>query len=301
MINARGRALHCARALPGKIKGHVLLVEGLGEFAPKFAELARDFNSHSLAFHVFDRQGQGLSGRNTGHPYKIHCDDYRDDVEDIAQYAMQKIPHDSTPVILLSHSTGGLLSIPVLHADSQRPADSRLFAGAVLTEPLLGFREKMVRGRESLVAILPLFPTRLRQAFVPGAMHEWIRRDHPRSPRKPEEFSTDPARAQVHDYWQTRSPALRVSGATVGWLQQMSRAIVAIRKPGYMESIGHPVTVCTGDMQLHVDASSIIDAAHRLPYGRIHAYPSGKHELLMERDEIRSQIIGEAVRMALRP
>ncbi len=301
MINGRGKALHTARALPEQIKGHVLLAQGLGEFTSKFTELARDFNRHSLAFHAFDRQGQGLSGRNADNDFKIHCDDYRDDVKDIEQYAMQKIPHDGTPVILLGHSTGGLLSIPVLQADGQRPAAQRLFSGAVLTDPLLGFREKMAKGREPILAVLPLLSARLRQAFVPGGLQIWTRRDDPRSLHKPEAFSTDPARAGVHDYWQTRNAALRVSSATVGWVQQMARAMMAIRRPGYIESIPHAVTVCVGDMQLHVDASSILDVAYRLPQGRIHYYPHGKHELLMEQDAIRTPIINEVVRMTLKP
>ncbi len=301
MINGRGKSLHTARALPDQIKGHVLLAQGLGEFAPKFTELARDFNRHGLAFHIFDRQGQGLSGRNADNPLKIHCDDYRNDVKDIEQYAMQKIPRDGTPIILLGHSTGGLLSIPALYADSQRPAQQRLFSGAVLTDPLLGFREKMAKGREPVLALLPILSTRVRQAFVPGGLQMWTRRDDPRSLHKPEAFSSDRARAGVHDYWQTRKPALRVSSATVGWVQQMARAMMTIRRPGYIESIPHDVSVCVGDMQLHVDATSILDAAYRLPQGRVHHYPQGKHELLMERDAIRTPIIHEVVRMALKP
>lgn len=301
MINGRGRALHTARALPDRIKGHILLVQGVGEFTPKFTELARDFNRHSLAFHVFDRQGQGLSGRNTDNRFKIHCDDYRDDVKDITQYAMQEIPRDGTPVILLGHSTGSLLSIPALHADHQRPAPQRLFNGAVLTEPLWGFRDKKIKGREHMLASVPLLPARLRKVFVPGGPQTWIRRDDPRSPHKTAEYSTDPTRAHVHDYWQTRDPRLQVSSTTIGWIQQMSRAMMALRRPGYLEAIAPPVTVCVGDMQLHIDASSVLDAAYRLPQGRIQHYPDGKHELLMESDAIRTPIINEVVRMALKP
>lgn len=301
MINGRGRVLHTARALPGRIEGHVLLAQGLGEFSSKFTELARDFNRHGLAFHVFDRQGQGLSGRNTDNHYKIHCDDYRDDVKDIEQYAMQKIPRDGTPVILLGHSTGGLLSIPVLQNDSWKPAPQRLFRGGVLTDPLLGFREKLAKGREPILALLPLVSERMRQAFVPGGLEVWTRRDSPRSLHKPEKFSTDPLRAAVHDYWQTRDPRLRVSSATMGWIQQMSRAMMNIRRPGYIEAIEHPVTVCAGSMQLHVDASSVLDAAHRLRQGNIQIYPYGRHELLMECNAIRSKIITAVVCMALNP
>lgn len=301
MTNNRGHVLHTARALPDRIRGHVLLAQGLGEFAPKYTELARDFNRRGLGFHVFDRQGQGLSGRNTAHPFKLHCDDYRNDVKDIEQYAMQKIPHDGTPVILLGHSTGGLLSIPVLHQDSKRPLPQRLFSGAVLTDPLLGFREKMAKGHETLLALLPLLSVRMRQAFVPGGQQIWMRRDAPQSPHKPGVFSKDPARAGVHDYWQTRQPALRVSSATVGWVQQMARAMMAIRRPGYIESIHHSVTVYAGDMQIHVDAASVLNSVGRLPHGQLRHCPGGGHELLMERDIIRTPIIEETARLALKP
>ncbi len=301
MVNGRGRKLHGARALPEEIKSHVLLAAGLGEFSAKYTALAHDFNRHSLAFHIFDRQGQGLSGRNTAHPFKIHCADYRADVDDIEQYAMQKIPRDGKPLILLGHSTGGLLCIPALHRDGQRPPHERLYAGAVLTDPLLGFREKMIKGREPLMAILPLLSRRLREAFVPGGTHEWLRRDDPRAPLKPADYSSDPVRAQAHDYWTTRYPSLRVSSATLGWVQEMSRAMMTIRQPDYIESIPHPVTICTADMKLHVDEASIMAASHRFPQGRLMAFPEGKHELLMERDPVRTAIIQEVKRLAYKP
>lgn len=301
MVNSRGQTLHGARAVPDQVRGHVLLAPGLGEFSQKYIELARDFNRHALAFHVFDRQGQGLSGRNAPDPLKIHCHDYRDDVEDIEQYAMTKIPRDGKPLILVGHSTGGLLCVPVLHKDCQRKASERLFSGALLTDPLCGFQEKAIRGREKIMASLPILSRAMRQAFVPGAMREWMRRDDPRAPLKPADYSTDPARAQVHDYWTTRHPDLRVTAATLGWVQQMCRAMMTIRQHDYIESITTPISICTADMKLHVDQASIMAATHRFPQARLMEFPDARHELLMERDDVRAPIINEVARLARKP
>lgn len=301
MVNARGQPLHSGRAVPAVVKGHVLAVEGLGEFSQKYIELARDFNRQSLAFHVFDRQGQGLSGRNSANPMKLHCDDFRDDVDDIEQYAMRKIPRDGTPLILLGHSTGGLLCIPALRRDQERAPHMRLFSGAVLTDPLLGFGDPRVKGREATIALLPLFGRKLREAFLPGAVRQWMRRDDPHARVTPAAYSTDAARAGVHDYWQTKLPALRVSHATTGWLQEMSRAITTTREDGYIEAISHPVTICTSDMKLYVDPDALQKTGVRFTQGKSMNFPEGRHELLMERDSIRNAIIQEVTRMALKP
>lgn len=297
MTNARGRALSCAKALPeGHVQGHILVVEGLGEYKQKYVELARDFNKRAWGFHIFDRQGQGLSGRNTNDPYKIHCDDYRDDVNDIIQYAMTKIPHDGKPIILLAHSTGGLLALPVLHADSQKPVQDRLFKKAVIIDPLWGFLEPAARNRDPVFARLPM-PRIIREATVPGGLKQWVPRNDPRSLHKTSAFSTDPVRSLVHDFWQTHKPELRVASPTMGWLREMSRAMTLVRSAGYVENIEHPITVCTSDMKLHVDPARITQTVSRIRNGNHLAFTNGHHELVMERDHIRNRIIAEVIKL----
>ena len=299
MKNRRGRQISCAQALPeNQIEGHVLVAEGLGEYKQKYIELARDFNRHSWGFHIFDRQGQGLSGRNTEHPYKIHCDDYRDDVDDIIQYAMTKIPKDGKPIVLLGHSTGGLLTLPVLHADSLKPKTQRLFKAAVLSDPLLGFLESAARHREGLLAFLPM-PRSVRRMTVPGGLSDWVARYDPRSLHKVEEFSTDPQRSLIHDFWQVHKPELRTASCTMGWIQEMSRAMTLIRNPGYIEGIEHLIAVCTSVMKLHVDPQRTMQAISRMRNAIHLDFPEGRHELLMEKDPIRDRIIKETIKLGL--
>lgn len=300
MINSRGAELSTAHSLPENKAaiGHVLLVEGLGEYKQKFAELARSFNRQAWGFHIFDRQGQGLSGRGTPHPHKLHCDDYRDDVADIMQFAMTKIPQDGKPLVMLAHSTGGLLALPVLYQDSQQTGNQRRFKAAVLTDPLWGFLEPAARNRDPLFAKLPM-PELMRKTVVPGGLKDWVPRNHQHSLHKPEQFSSDHERAAVHDYWQITNPKLRTSGATMGWLQEMSKAMVLIRTPGYVEDIKHAITVCTSDMTLHIDPQRITETMPRFQNAQRMPFPLGKHELLMERSEIRTPIINEVIRLGI--
>jgi hypothetical protein len=140
-------------------------------------------------------------------------------------------------------------------------------------------------------------PKFIREATVPGGLKEWVPRNDPRSLHKTDEFSTDPVRSLVHDFWQTHKPQLRVASATMGWLREMSRAMGVVRKRGYIESIQHQIVVCTSDTTLHIDPVRITETMARMQNVKHLPFGDGKHELLMERDHIRNPIVAEIMKL----
>ncbi len=274
----------------GPVLAHVIYIEGLSEFAEKTFELASDFNKESCGFWVMDRVGQALSGRYLADAFKQHSLGFHNDARDIMKFIRTVIPDDGRPVILLGHSTGGPIALLVTH-------DAPDLAGAaVLTGPLLGFQNPVVRGRERLFAHIPPIPRLLERFILNG--HPWRPRTHPHSEMKPEDFSSDPQRMHVHDYWQKKKPELRVGSPTFGWLKSACRAAELLRDPAYLREIQKPVMVFTAGHDRLVNNERTLDAVAHLPQVSYTHFHNGKHELLMETDNIRSYIIRSVADLA---
>jgi len=291
MTNERGAQLRYGMSLPaGKPRAHIVYVEGLSEFAEKTFELARDFNRESCGFYVFDRQGQGLSGRFLKDPGKEHSEGFNHDADDLAQFIRTKVPHDA-PVIVLAHSAGGLITMLAAH-DNPDLAD-----GVVMTAPLLGIQNPMARNIERFWATMPE-PRCLSEHYIPFTDPKVWRRSEKRDDPAVDEFSSDPERSLVHDYWREKNPGLRTIGPTWGWVRESCKAIVKTRSAGYLESIQTPLAIFTGGDDGTVYNKHTFNALARLPHATHTHFEKGKHELLMETDDIRQPIIDATLGLA---
>lgn len=265
---------------------HIVYIEGLSEYAEKTFELARDFNRMACNFSVFDRHGQGKSPRHLDDPHKQHSDGIAADIEDIIKYCRDNIP-PGEPVVLLGHSTGALLALLALEKEPQ------LFKAAILTAPLLGFENRAMRNLEEYYAKLPL-PELARKAYIPGGS-PWRARRDPTSAMKPAEFSGDPVRAAVHDHWQEKTEKLRTGSPTVEWVQQMCKAILQARDPALLRRIQQPLLVFTAGDDGLVTEGPVQEAVKHLPNATYYRYENGKHELLMEKDDIRKSLLSRTL------
>ncbi len=279
MTNARGASLRYGMSLPaGRPRAHIVYVQGLSEYAEKNFELAHDFNRASCGFWVFDRQGQGLSGRLLKDPGKVHSESFGYDADDIARFIRTVVPKDA-PVIILAHSAGGLVTMLAAHDNPD------LCDGIVMTAPLLGIQNPLARNKERFWAALPE-PRFLRELYAPGNIDEDMA-----------DFSSDPERRLIQDYWPARNGNLRTLGPTWGWCQEACRAIVKTRQPGYLESIEIPMAIFTGGDDVMVNNQHTFNALARLPDASHAHFEKGKHSLLMETDDIRQPIIDAVLAM----
>jgi lysophospholipase len=291
MTNARGADLRYGMSLPaGKPRAHIVFVEGLSEYAEKTFELARDFNAQSAGFFVYDRQGQGLSGRFLGNPGKEHSQGFDHDADDLARFIRTKVPHDA-PVIVLAHSAGGLVSTLMAH-DNPGLAD-----GIVMSAPMMGINNPLVKNIEALWSVLPL-PRSLREHYIPNTDPEAWRRDDKRSDWRIDDYSSDPERKYIHDYWREQNPDLRTIAPTWGWVQEACRSITKTRRAGYLEAIETPIAIFTGGADKRVHTKHTFNAVARLPNAEHYHFPAAKHEMLMETDDIRRPLIDKALELA---
>lgn len=281
---ARGESLRYGQLTNHKTpRAHIVYLMGLSEFSEKTFELAHDFNNMACNFSVFDRHGQGKSPRFLKDAHKQHSDGTAADIEDIVRFCEKNIPAGE-PIVLLGHSTGGLLAIEAI---AKRPD---LFKGAILNAPLIGFETPPVKNRERFWATIPL-PDWVEEQYIPGGRPFTSRKD---SPMKPEDFSSDPARNKLDDLWRENNPELQTGSPTIGWVQNMCKTIMHLRKNGFAEKIKTPVLIFTGGKDKLVNNDHIRKFADRLPNAEIYNFPDGKHELLIEKDSIRSVLMTKA-------
>jgi lysophospholipase len=255
----------------GTPRGSILFLGGRGDFFEKYLEAFEDWHRAGWNVGGFDWRGQGGSGRT--HPDGFcHADDFAEFSDDLSAYCGAWWKETPGPHVAIGHSLGGHL---LLKAVAQRSVE---LDAMVLLAPMLGIRAGFLRGRAlGSVAALGRLPVMRRRAIWTGQ----------RSPA-PGRVTSCPERQADKLWWKTACPELGRGGPTWGWLAAATRSIAElerslrarpVRMPGLMlEAVGDPI----------VDSAAIRRALRSLPNVGHAAIPRAGHELLRERDAVRT-------------
>ncbi|MGN7502041.1 MAG: alpha/beta fold hydrolase [Alphaproteobacteria bacterium] len=268
----------------------VVCLPGLGEFAEKYFELARDMVKLNLAFWVIDWPMQGKSSRPLNNPHKLHADNFDLCVEAIDRLCMDYIKPSSVhpdrgriPMVMLGHSMGANIGLRYLLTKPET------FMCASFTAPLLGIKASQFLPRPIESAISKLFCL-FKKSYVWGGT-DW--NDLLRANTGNDIHSSDPERDNIHRAWLVSDPALRTSAPTFGWVKAAIESYGIINKKNNLKQLEIPIQIFTaGDEQL-VSNSAILRASRLLPNAEHHFIPDAKHEILMEKDEYRNQFLGK--------
>lgn len=126
------------------LRGVVLVVHGLGEYAGRHDALAKRLNSWGFAVRAYDQYGHGESGGARGRlptPTRLV-----DDLADIVDSTRLRMPR-SAPLIVFGHSLGGLVAARLL------ALEMRNVEGLVLSSPALDPGLNLLQ--KLLLAVLP--------------------------------------------------------------------------------------------------------------------------------------------------
>ncbi|WP_460450647.1 alpha/beta fold hydrolase [Alsobacter sp. SYSU BS001988] len=281
VTSAGGVKLRVARWRPTakKVRGTVYVLQGRAEFIEKYFEVIGELRRRGFHVVAFDWRGQGGSDRLLADPRKGHVDDFDDYVADLAAVmdatAGRPCPE---PFFALAHSMGGAILIRAL----QRKPD--LVERAVLSAPMIeisGLRRP--RRMHWLAAALDVLG--LGGAYIPGGGQTAVA-------TKP--FATNPLTSDPARYGRTaaiveEAPGLALGDPTIGWVHAAFRAMEPFKDPNFPLQLPTPLLIVAGS----ADAVTITAAAERfaarLKAGRAIVLPGAMHELLVERDPVRSQ------------
>jgi lysophospholipase len=275
-----GVKLRYAYWLPNRspIRGTVVLIHGRTEFIEKYFETINDLRRRGFAVVTFDARGQGGSDRLLSNPRKGHVRDFADHVNDF-ETIMQEVvlPDCPPPYYVLAHSTGA--AIALLSAERMRTQIDRM----VLTAPLF----RLSYGSAKLLSFASgiLMNLGLGEAFAPGAGATMLQMQ----PFSGNPLTSDPERYQRTLAITSSNPALGIGGATIGWVDAAMRACCRLDEPDTAEAIPMPVLIVLGGAESIVSNQAAESFARRVKTVAYLRIPGARHEILMERDELRDQ------------
>lgn len=266
-------------------KSIVICLPGLSEFCEKFFEITQETLSQGHAVLVIDWRGQGLSSRYLNNPHKRHSQGFEADAADLkAILDGCPILDKNLPLHMLAHSMGGNIGLRFLDL---HPG---VFTTASFSAPLFGLH--VFKSVPSCIAsaasgaLNHLCP----QGYAPLG-GDW--RPEPRDLTSGAIFSQDPERAKVHNAWMLENPALQVGHITNRWLKDAHHSCLYIQREMNLEAIDIPCFFATTGHETFVDSDKVKAVAARLPNAQLLDLTEARHEILMEKDDIRGAFIEE--------
>ena len=136
-----------------RARAMVLIVHGLGEHAWRYDRLANELNAHGFAVRAYDHRGHGSSGGKRGclPAADTLLKDLADVIEDTRAAWCRRW---KTPLVVLGHSMGGLVSALYVTRHLHQPDFSALGIHAmVLSSPALDAGLNL--WQKGLLAVLP--------------------------------------------------------------------------------------------------------------------------------------------------
>lgn len=266
----------------GPHRGTVCLVQGRTEYIEKYFETVADFRARGFAVATFDWRGQGGSERLIGNPtlgYVDKFDDYWTDLR--CFHAEILLPDCPPPFYLVGHSMGGLAS---LYAATR---DRMMFDRVFLSAPMVSlYKMEHAMKRWALFAEMASF---VGLGKVPVAR---------RGDRRPDEamFVNNPLTSDVLRYNRMvetirADDGLYLGSPTLRWLAASMRAMADAAHDSFPATLKIPLLMLAAARDEIVSTPAIEALGLRLRTGRHMVIPGARHEMFMENDAIRGQVL----------
>jgi lysophospholipase len=265
----------------GKHRGTVCLVQGRTEFIEKYFETIADFRKRGFSVATFDWRGQGGSERLIGTKlgYVDRFEDYWTDLKSF--HAEILLPDCPPPFYLVGHSMGGLaalfaaindrlmfdrvfLSAPMLALDGQ-PMNMKNMARLCETLSFLGLGRLPVARPTDRAASEATFPGNP----LTSDLRRYMR-------------MVDVIKAR---------PALEVKAPTIRWAAAAMAAMAEAGSDDFPAKVRVPLLMLAAARDEVVSTSAIEQLGLQLRTGRHVVVAGARHELFMENDLIRGQVL----------
>lgn len=262
-------------------RGTAIILNGRTEYIEKYFEVAGELIARGFAVATLDWRGQGLSHRDHKDPCCGHIEDFVVYDRDLGHFLEQVVkPSLPAPFVGLGHSMGGNLMIRAL--DQHRG----LFKAAALSAPMFGIRfPNALAGWAALMAARIAVATGRGGAYVPGGgpeIFEGMTFDANRVTHDEERFQRSVRLREAE-------PGLKLGAPSLHWIQAALASCREVMKPACLSSIDVPVLIAAAEEDSLVDNDALEEAAQLLPKGRHLLIKGARHEILMERDEMRAE------------
>ena len=261
-------------------KGTILLQSGRTEFIDKYYEVIQEFIDREFCVVAMDWRGQGLSDRTSNNIRLGHIDsfnEYDKDFETIVEKVYQHIC--PRPWIGFGHSMGGCLLATnfTKHENNYR--------ALILCAPMLTMKVNIWIKRLTKLIIF-LLPWLKRLPLSPPNWDKkqgWIEEDFEQNNLTSDKFRFDRSFRLI-----SKCPDLGVKGLSFGWVNEAFKRTEEFNYPNWGKNITKPVLLLSAGKDLLVDADKNELICKSIPNRSISRI-NGKHELLMEENDIRNE------------
>lgn len=266
----------------GAHRGTICLVQGRTEFIEKYFEAIADFQRRGFSVATFDWRGQGGSDRLIANSTLGHVDRFEDYWTDLRSFHGDiLLPDCPPPYYLVGHSMGGLVSLFAgIH-------DRMMFDRIFLSAPMVALDRQplsmagMARVTETL-SFLGL-----------GQMPVARKQDKPMNEAS---FANNPLTGDMLRYLRAvdvlrARPQLEIGAPTVRWAASAFGAMAQAGEDGFPARIKIPLLMLAGARDEVVSTAAIERLGLRMRTGRHMVLAGARHELFMESDGIRGQVL----------
>ncbi len=263
----------------GAPRGTVALVQGRAEFIEKYFEVIGELLSRGFVVATFDWRGQGLSQRllrNKAKGHVLRSTDYRLDLD--AFLSQLLTPDCPKPWFALAHSMGAAATLDYVGSVASP------FARIVGVAPMLGLNgfAGSETARHFAVAMRAIGMSRL---FIPGGSPRTL----VEKPFVGNILTGDSRRFRRSAEIIGLAPALGIGDPTIGWVNAAYGLMERLNAPGYAEKIRTPALLLAAGGDRLVSTAAVERFAKRLKNADCLVLAGARHELMMERAEIRAK------------
>jgi lysophospholipase len=260
-------------------QGTVCVFPGRAEMIEKYFEVVSELRARGFAVAVLDWRGQGGSARALADPRKGHVRDFAEYQLDLDAFMKQIVlPDCPPPYFALAHSMGAANVLRALHEER------RWFDRVVLCAPMVDLR---IRRWPTVARYFTRFMTAIGfgHRYIPGGTPAAVtNRKFSGNP-----VSSDPVRYERIAAIVEAESSLGLGSPTMSWIAAAFRQIDEFGSPEYPAKLHQPILILgAGDDRL-VSTAASEKFAIRLRAGAMIVIPGSRHEILIERDSIRSQ------------
>ncbi|MFM2405515.1 MAG: hypothetical protein RL223_3395 [Pseudomonadota bacterium] len=291
-------------------RGAVLIVSGRTETMAKYQETVWDLYQAGWSVYLYDHRGQGLSGREPAvdregrrqHGHVERFDDYVDDLRELVRTRL--LPAGHRELRLLAHSMGGAISARLLQQDTPEAA---AFGAVALLSPMMAIRGLGDATADGLLCGVARSADALGLGarYIPGG-GDWRERDFDGNRLTGSALRLE----RLHAVYRAQ-PEARLGSATFGWTVQACAGARAAREQAARIRQPLLLAIGEGDRIVHPQGAQAFCAAWRAADPQVRRcggadggpwlLPDARHELLIERDALRTPVLQAVLRFFERP
>ena len=262
----------------------IIALSGLGEFGEKYFEFARECIAQNRGFFVIDWVGQGLSTRYLDNPQKRHSAGFDEDIADLKLWLTDYVAPQTqnAPLVMLAHSMGGNIGLRYL---AKYP---NIFCCAAFCAPMWGIKAMDIMPRSWARAITGQMARFSPQSYAPGGM-DWNALQRPKAGF--DLFSHDPVRGAVYNQWCLHNHNLQVGSVTNLWLHEAVKTCNFLFQNDFHTRVTTPFIAAVAGKEALVSNKAILSLSGTISSGRAIEFAHARHEILMEKEEIRTAFI----------